>query len=1170
MMNIRVKSKDLAAALLLSLLVLFSCELGRNLNEPISYPLLGPVNLTNGQLIGNYFTLSGTAYHNSGISGLSISLTEISNSNTLVFPVPVQTANLVTFSRMLTVSNFGAYIISCTARNSLGASIKSDDILLYYQSQSYSDETPPSLIIESPQPGQVVGSSFQLSGKIWDSQSGVSGLFWKLDDGIFLPLQINISNFDTNISLPTIGKHTNYIYARDGVGNHTTTNRIIIDYQSGTPYITINSPLDKSYTNVSQISLSGIAGVDIASLSSISIKVNNNPYRPVTAGASWSTNISLSAGTNTVIARVIADNNLTNFSQQKTVYLDAIAPTLSIIKPVNNSQITQSTLLISGTASDNLSGLKGIYLAVDDFNYSLIDNHLNWFKTVSLTEGSHILRFFTLDNAGNSSPTNARTVSYTNLNIPQTTMTIHYYNYKNWSNPKIYAWAGSWEAAGGWSGTAMSNTGFGWYAYTFNTNILLNVIFSDGGADQTGNLSHKGSGWYESGMWYDFNPDWLPQCSAVPGTGLFTNSSIQITLGYSGSNILYTKYTTDGSLPSLINGTAYNNNDTIMIGSSMSIGQTKTLIQWATNQYGQTFKTNHYTKTDQIKKTSFKWENATIYFAFIDRFFDGNTANSGSYGREWDSFHSSPGKFHGGDLAGLTQKLNEGYFTNLGINALWITCPMEQMHSWVEGGNGAFKHYGYHGYYPMDWTKMDANYGTTTDFQTFVDTAHSQGIRVLIDIIMNHTGYAPIDDLDEYSINVLNPGWEFAAPGQFHQYINYTSANWVDWWGPEWIRAGLPGYDQPVSGNNYLGSFSGLTDLKTESTTPPSSLPVFYAHKPDTLAVYHPDWTVRKYLISWICDWVRTYGIDGFRCDTAKHVEIDAWVDLKTNAVAALREWKQNNPSKKLDDLDLWMTGEHWNWGKGGISKTWEDPEWYGDYNDYITSGAFDSMINFDPQDFLDDKLDQSYNSIDGVYTTYANLINNDPDFNTLSYLSSHDTILWYEGGDNRTVNTSGSQSNPVRHNKTANYFLFFPGAIQIFYGDELGRSGMSSGWGTDKDQVTRSFMPWSLNANQTTIYNHWQKLGRFRNKHLAVGAGQHSKLKDSPYTFKRSHDRGGPDDDVVVIVMGASGSTVIDVSSAFNNGTQVRDYYTGATATVSGGKVTFSPGTDIILIEKI
>ena len=78
-------------------------------------------------------------------------------------------------------------------------------------------------------------------------------------------------------------------------------------------------------------------------------------------------------------------------------------------------------------------------------------------------------------------------------------------------------------------------------------------------------------------------------------------------------------------------------------------------------------------------------DNPIVYFVITDRFYNGNPANDHSYGRQKDG-EQEIATFHGGDLAGLTAKLKEGYFRDLGVNALWITAPYEQIHGWVVGG----------------------------------------------------------------------------------------------------------------------------------------------------------------------------------------------------------------------------------------------------------------------------------------------------------------------------------------------------------------------------------------------------------------------------------------------------------------------------------------------------
>jgi alpha-amylase len=162
------------------------------------------------------------------------------------------------------------------------------------------------------------------------------------------------------------------------------------------------------------------------------------------------------------------------------------------------------------------------------------------------------------------------------------------------------------------------------------------------------------------------------------------------------------------------------------------------------------------------------------------------------------------------------------YFDDLGVNAIWITAPYEQVHGWVSGG-GAFPHYAFHGYYTLDWTFMDKNMGTISEFRTFVNEAHSRGIRVVIDIVLNHAGYNTLEDMITYdfgSTTVTTHGWidGGASWTNNHAVTDYSSPRWDRWWS-SWVRAfdGNWGYEPPEGGDLKM-SLAGLPDVVTEKT----------------------------------------------------------------------------------------------------------------------------------------------------------------------------------------------------------------------------------------------------------------------------------------------------------------------------------------------------------------
>jgi alpha-amylase len=529
-------------------------------------------------------------------------------------------------------------------------------------------------------------------------------------------------------------------------------------------------------------------------------------------------------------------------------------------------------------------------------------------------------------------------------------------------------------------------------------------------------------------------------------------------------------------------------------------------------------------------------DNPIVYFVITDRFLDGNPANNGSYGRTRDKDPKKDiGTFHGGDFAGLTKKLKEGYFKALGVNAIWITAPYEQMHGWVVGGNKEFRHYAYHGYYALDFTKLDANMGTEDELRELVNTAHAQGIRIVFDVVMNHPGYGDIVSLSKFvgprgdkKTGVLWKGYEEAWLNDYHSFIDYNDPAWLNWWGPDWIRSGLRGY-QEGGRDDLTSQLAYLPDFKTESAKK-VGLPPFLKNKPDTKAVALPDATVRDYLVKWLTQWVADFGIDGFRADTVKHVEPDSWAALKKAGVQALADWRKANPGKSPDSAPFWMTGEYWG---QGVERT------------KLYDAGFDNLINFDFQDKLNEV--KSSADLDKLYAYYAKTLATPTAHNVLSYISSHDTKLF-----DRTKIWDASTA-----------LMLAPGGVQIYYGDETARLPGPFTPG-DKQQATRSFMNWE--SIDTALLDHWKKLGQFRARHVALAKGAHAKLADAPYTFSRVHAQ-----DKVVVALGAKDATAVKVSGVFADGSTVRDAYSGATAKVANGAVQLKPDTrGVVLLEQV
>ena len=181
---------------------------------------------------------------------------------------------------------------------------------------------------------------------------------------------------------------------------------------------------------------------------------------------------------------------------------------------------------------------------------------------------------------------------------------------------------------------------------------------------------------------------------------------------------------------------------TISATTDTTLG-TKTLPITVTDQYGNKFSTTVDVEiTDRVKenKKDFDWDEAVVYFMMTDRFFDGNESNNKASGA--DTYGDNPGLYHGGDFAGVTAKLD--YLQDLGVNTIWLTPIVKNVKGvavTAEGKEDVPYNAAYHGYWASDFTKLNPTLGTTEEFETMISEAHKRGMRIMVDIVVNHAGY---------------------------------------------------------------------------------------------------------------------------------------------------------------------------------------------------------------------------------------------------------------------------------------------------------------------------------------------------------------------------------------------------------------------------------------------
>lgn len=526
----------------------------------------------------------------------------------------------------------------------------------------------------------------------------------------------------------------------------------------------------------------------------------------------------------------------------------------------------------------------------------------------------------------------------------------------------------------------------------------------------------------------------------------------------------------------------------------------------------------------------FDWGNATVYFVITDRFCNGDSTNDVNYGRivDYGSERLNAATFHGGDFKGMLQKAKDGYFTDMGINVLWMTDVYEQIHGWMSGSGSVndFPHYGYHGYYPLDYTQIDKNYGTVAEFRELVDTLHAQGIRVMLGANLNDPGYPTLLDAVQYGF--ADTGYteqEAAKHIRDWSYDRFYEGRlgWKGWYDRGWIRMPDENWDEtdPLQATLY-----GMPDFKDESDSH-VKIPSFLKKKwrkegKDNDAWVNPsarplrtdrNWSPSQYLIAWIASWVEEFGIDGFRCDIVENVHLNRWKELSKACNDALTKWRAKHPD---DPASLWtdrfyMTGDY---DMAGI-----------DYKPDYADAGFSSMVNF---------YFPKHGDLDGivyVWQAYADSIAAHPDWHPFSYL-------------NNSYHRDADMSNMI---DCATTLMLSPGVAQIFYGDESGRKLSDARLNVDSNQAFRSDMNWIDGDPETLL--HFQKLGKIRQAHPAIGMGKQTTINQ--HTCIRRI--GG---DTVLISLNPSSPAGIPTKEAWPDGSEVTDLYSGKTSTVANGSI--------------
>jgi glycosidase len=432
---------------------------------------------------------------------------------------------------------------------------------------------------------------------------------------------------------------------------------------------------------------------------------------------------------------------------------------------------------------------------------------------------------------------------------------------------------------------------------------------------------------------------------------------------------------------------------------------------------------------------TFDWRDAVIYFVFVDRFNNGDQGNDGPIGLE------DPADWQGGDWAGVMQKLDEGYFDDLGVNCLWLSVPMNNTQASGAGTDG-HQYSAYHGYWPQMLDETEEHFGTLAELTSLVELAHAHDIKVLFDYAMNHVhDSAPI-------------------------YAEHS-----DWFWPNDNGAG----GDCVCGGGCL--WDGASGRRCWFTP---YLPDFNFTNADA----------RNYSVDNAMQWIADTGVDGFRLDAVKHIE-DQWLlDLRARVSAEV---------EPVSGEHFYMVGETFTGDRDLIAYYVNSGMLDGQFDFPLRMQLVNKLIMrqgtmSELATFMDSN-DDYYGA--GIMSTFIG----NHDIPRVIHLAEDVPVWnseWADGKDLAWSNIAlpGNLAPFERMALGFTLILTTPGAPLIYYGDEVGMAGAG-------DPDNRRFMQWdNYSQGQEFLLDHVTTLNAIRSEQLPMRRGDRTTLSSDADTL--------------------------------------------------------------------
>ncbi|WAS97722.1 alpha-amylase family glycosyl hydrolase [Nannocystis punicea] len=428
---------------------------------------------------------------------------------------------------------------------------------------------------------------------------------------------------------------------------------------------------------------------------------------------------------------------------------------------------------------------------------------------------------------------------------------------------------------------------------------------------------------------------------------------------------------------------------------------------------------------------AFDWRDSVIYFVFVDRFNNGDPGNDALIGVE------TAADWQGGDWAGVTAKIEEGYFTELGVNTLWLTVPMNNTSDDGIGTDGHL-YSAYHGYWPTDLSQTEEHFGSLAELQALVTAAHAADLKVILDYAMNH-------------VHVSAPVY----------------AEHPDWFNPN---------DNGNGGDCVCGAGCSWDGADGERCWFTDYLPDFN----------FSNQAARDYSVNNALQWIKDTGVDGFRLDAVKHIKMEWLTDLRARVKADV---------EPMSGQHFYMVGETFTGDKPTINKYVGCDKLDGQFDFPLRMQmAYNVLMRQGSMTELADFIDGNNNYYNGGAAVMSTFIGNH-DIPRAIHLAEDTPVWnnqWADGKDKAWNDKPGLPGGAAAFERLGLAFTILYttlGAPLVYYGDEVGMPGAG-------DPDNRRFMQWDgYSSGQSWLLGHVQDLGTIRAAHPALRRGSYTRL---------------------------------------------------------------------------